>query len=324
MATSRQSARRARLSSSRMTRNGLPGRSRAFSGRTATRWYGPTPASRRSSGHAPRNPTSSSSTRRCRTCTGSTSAARCAAILASAHDTDRHHHLGALGPNPASGGLPLRRVGIPRAAARRRGASAQARHVPRSPSVQVDILREENLLDSGTGLYNMRGLARRAREIGADATAPPRGARLRRVRAGDRSSTAMRLHQDEMARLSDQVGVLFRRRRPRLGRHRSPRRHEFAVIAPATGRRWGASPGEPVGRRSRGHPDSGPRWRALGASQGRILRGAGLRGVRGGCHGTPASCNDCTSGSQAGGRRRPHPGLRTGVPAVPHLARTSL
>src|SRR5919202_3972889 len=34
---------------------------------------------------------------------------------------------------------------------------------------EVDVLREENLLDSGTGLYNMRGLARRAREIGADA-----------------------------------------------------------------------------------------------------------------------------------------------------------
>jgi len=33
---------------------------------------------------------------------------------------------------------------------------------------QVDVLREENLLDSGTGLYNMRGLARRAKEIGAD------------------------------------------------------------------------------------------------------------------------------------------------------------
>src|SRR6478736_599769 len=35
--------------------------------------------------------------------------------------------------------------------------------------IQVDVLREENLLDSGTGLYNMRGLARRAKEIGADA-----------------------------------------------------------------------------------------------------------------------------------------------------------
>src|SRR5215210_1443613 len=35
--------------------------------------------------------------------------------------------------------------------------------------LEVDSLREESLLDPGTGLYNMRGLARRAREIGADA-----------------------------------------------------------------------------------------------------------------------------------------------------------
>src|ERR671914_2695061 len=34
---------------------------------------------------------------------------------------------------------------------------------------EVDALREENLLDPGTGLYNMRGLSRRAREIGAEA-----------------------------------------------------------------------------------------------------------------------------------------------------------
>ncbi len=34
---------------------------------------------------------------------------------------------------------------------------------------EVDALKEESLLDPGTGLYNMRGLARRAHEIGADA-----------------------------------------------------------------------------------------------------------------------------------------------------------
>src|SRR3954449_9372591 len=33
---------------------------------------------------------------------------------------------------------------------------------------QVDTLREENLLDPGTGLYNMRVLARRAKEIGSE------------------------------------------------------------------------------------------------------------------------------------------------------------
>src|SRR5262245_39066095 len=34
---------------------------------------------------------------------------------------------------------------------------------------EVDPLREENLLDPGTGLYNMRGLTRRAKEIGWEA-----------------------------------------------------------------------------------------------------------------------------------------------------------
>jgi diguanylate cyclase (GGDEF)-like protein len=100
---------------------------------------------------------------------------------------------------------------------------------------QVDILREENLLDSGTGLYNMRGLARRAREIGADAT------RRREALAcvvfapeteldGDEESNG-----DELARLSDQVGVVFRdagRVSDAIGRLGAA---EFAVIAPATG-----------------------------------------------------------------------------------------
>ena len=34
---------------------------------------------------------------------------------------------------------------------------------------QVDVVRDESLLDPATGLYNMRGLARRAREVAADA-----------------------------------------------------------------------------------------------------------------------------------------------------------
>jgi PleD family two-component response regulator len=100
---------------------------------------------------------------------------------------------------------------------------------------QVDVLREENLLDSGTGLYNMRGLARRAREIGADA--------LRRREAlacvvfapdGDDEAEVEGL-SDELLRMSDQVGTVFRqfgRGSDAIGRLGPT---EFGVIAPATG-----------------------------------------------------------------------------------------
>lgn len=100
---------------------------------------------------------------------------------------------------------------------------------------QVDILREESLLDSSTGLYNMRGLARRAREIGADA--------LRRREALAcvvfAPETDMETDEDapgeELLRLSDQIGTVFRevgRGSDAIGRLGPA---EFAVIAPATG-----------------------------------------------------------------------------------------
>jgi diguanylate cyclase (GGDEF)-like protein len=99
---------------------------------------------------------------------------------------------------------------------------------------QVDILREENLLDSGTGLYNMRGLARRAREIGADAVRR-REALACVVFTPDAEDTGDdELASDEQVRLSDQVGTVFRqvgRGSDAIGRLGPT---EFAVIAPAT------------------------------------------------------------------------------------------
>jgi diguanylate cyclase (GGDEF)-like protein len=100
----------------------------------------------------------------------------------------------------------------------------------------VDVLREENLLDSGTGLYNMRGLARRAREIGADA--------LRRREALAcvvfAPETAPEVDDespsDEVLRMADQVGNIFRqvgRVSDAIGRLGPS---EFGVIAPATNR----------------------------------------------------------------------------------------
>jgi PleD family two-component response regulator len=100
---------------------------------------------------------------------------------------------------------------------------------------QVDILREENLLDSGTGLYNMRGLARRAREIGADAL------RRREALACVVFGPETELDSDdeapgeELLRMTDQVGAVFRdagRVSDAIGRLGPT---EFAVIAPATG-----------------------------------------------------------------------------------------
>jgi diguanylate cyclase (GGDEF)-like protein len=99
---------------------------------------------------------------------------------------------------------------------------------------EVDGLREENLLDPGTGLYNMRGLSRRAREIGAEA--------FRRrdpvacvVFAPEIDVSEEETPEDEARRMSDQVALLFRqagRASDAIGRLGMA---EYGVIAPATG-----------------------------------------------------------------------------------------
>jgi diguanylate cyclase (GGDEF)-like protein len=99
---------------------------------------------------------------------------------------------------------------------------------------EVDGLREENLLDPGTGLYNMRGLSRRAREIGAEA--------FRRrdpvacvVFAPDIEESEEESPEEEARRMSDQVALLFRqagRASDAIGRLGMA---EYGVIAPATG-----------------------------------------------------------------------------------------
>jgi len=101
--------------------------------------------------------------------------------------------------------------------------------------LEVDALREESLLDPGTGLYNMRGLSHRAHEIGADA--------FRRrdplacvVFSPEPEETGPGESSDEETqRIAEQIGHLLKRSGRssdaigRLGHA------EFAVIAPATG-----------------------------------------------------------------------------------------
>ncbi len=100
---------------------------------------------------------------------------------------------------------------------------------------EVDALREESLLDPETGLYNMRGLARRAKEIGSDAfrRRDPLACVVFSPEA-DAAGWEAEPEQEEL-RMADQVGLLFRqagRASDALGRLGQ---FEFAVIAPATG-----------------------------------------------------------------------------------------
>jgi diguanylate cyclase (GGDEF)-like protein len=100
--------------------------------------------------------------------------------------------------------------------------------------LEVDSLRDESLLDPGTGLYNMRGLARRAHEIGADAFRR-RDALACVVFSPEAEAAGPDEPLDEeVQRIAQQVGQLFKRTGRssdaigRLGQS------EFAVIAPAT------------------------------------------------------------------------------------------
>jgi PleD family two-component response regulator len=101
---------------------------------------------------------------------------------------------------------------------------------------QVDVLREENLLDSGTGLYNMRGLARRAKEIGADALRRREALACVVFAPETEPEVEEESPSEEVLRMSDQVGTIFRqvgRVSDAIGRLGPS---EFGVIAPATGR----------------------------------------------------------------------------------------
>lgn len=99
---------------------------------------------------------------------------------------------------------------------------------------EIDRSREESLLDDRTGLYNLRGLARRAREIGAEASR--RHAPLACVAVtGIPANGDVRQDADELdPRLASELGDLCRRTARtsdaigRLGKS------EFAILAPAT------------------------------------------------------------------------------------------
>jgi diguanylate cyclase (GGDEF)-like protein len=100
---------------------------------------------------------------------------------------------------------------------------------------EVDSLREESLLDPGTGLYNMRGLARRAKEIGSEAFRRRDPLACVVFSPEPEPAAGEAIEDEEEQRMSDQVALLFRqagRASDAIGRLGQS---EFAVIAPATG-----------------------------------------------------------------------------------------
>lgn len=100
---------------------------------------------------------------------------------------------------------------------------------------EIDRSREESLLDAATGLYNVRGLTRRANEVGAEATR--RGTPLACVALAATPANGVEFSLEDTLepRVAQQFGDLCRRHARssdavgRLGKS------EFAILAPATG-----------------------------------------------------------------------------------------
>ncbi len=105
---------------------------------------------------------------------------------------------------------------------------------------EADSLRDESLVDEATGLYNMRGLARRAQEIGAEATRLGHAltcvafATMADAAANDPASEV------DVRRIAEHVGAICRQQGRlsdaigRLGQN------EFGVVAPSTNERGAA------------------------------------------------------------------------------------
>lgn len=101
--------------------------------------------------------------------------------------------------------------------------------------VEVDRLREESLLDQQTGLYSMRGLTRRAREIGAEAAR--RHEALACVVFGPESPaepSADPAAAEEAARIAERIGEILRRASRRSDAVGRLGPAEFGVVAAGT------------------------------------------------------------------------------------------
>jgi diguanylate cyclase (GGDEF)-like protein len=100
--------------------------------------------------------------------------------------------------------------------------------------LEVDGLREESLLDAGTGLYNMRGLSHRAHEIGAEAFRRRDPLACIVLSPEPEEIGAAESSDEEIQRVAEQVGQLLKRTGRASDAIGRLSHAEFAVIAPAT------------------------------------------------------------------------------------------
>lgn len=97
---------------------------------------------------------------------------------------------------------------------------------------EIDRSREESLLDDSTGLYNVRGLARRAREMGAEASRRRSPLACVAVTASVPGEAGV---ADEIdPRLAEELGDLCRRTARSSDAVGRLARSDFAILAPAT------------------------------------------------------------------------------------------
>ncbi len=178
------------------------------------------------------------------------------------HHPDRHHHLGALGPDPAARGVSRRRLGVPRPAARRRGAPPQARHLPPVQAGGRWPPRGESARSRHRAVQHAGPVPPRPRDRGRGVP-PPRSARVRRLRARRwRTRTKPSQADEEVAPHVRPGRHALPPGRPRVGRDRPP--GPDGVRGHRPGHRSGAASGmvRRLGGAIEASPDSGPRRRA--------------------------------------------------------------
>ena len=99
---------------------------------------------------------------------------------------------------------------------------------------ELDQCHDDSLLDRDTGLYNVRGLTRRAQELGADASRRQAPLACVAVSAVHNAATEGEVMNEDAHRVAEYLGEIFRRTARVSDVIGHLGRSEFGIIAPST------------------------------------------------------------------------------------------